>query len=65
MPTLGMDLVLATLVPVFVGSLSIIHELRGGTRDLGGSLRIAAAIWLGIGLGTLTAMALASPRCAM
>lgn len=65
MPTLGPDLVLATLVPLFVGSLSLIHELRGGARDLGGSLRITATIWLGIGLGTLAAIALASPRCAI
>jgi hypothetical protein len=59
-PVDTVEMALATLVPLFVGSVATIHEMRGPNRDLGRSLRIAVAIWLGLGLGTVVlALALA------
>jgi hypothetical protein len=49
---LAAEMLLATLVPLFVGSVAVIHELRRPAPDLGRSVRIAAAIWLGLGFGT-------------
>jgi hypothetical protein len=57
-PVVALEMVLATLVPLFVGSVATIHELRGSSQDFGRSVRIAVAIWLGLGLGTV-ALALA------
>jgi hypothetical protein len=57
-PIEALEMVLATLVPLFVGSLATIHELRGPNQDFGRSVRIAVAIWVGLGVGTV-ALALA------
>ena len=53
MPVAAVEMTLATLVPLFVGSVAVIHQLRDPDRDLGRSVRITAAVWLGLGIGTV------------
>jgi hypothetical protein len=47
-PLLGVEVILATIVPLYVGSVAVIHELRRSKPDLDESLRIATTIWFGI-----------------
>jgi hypothetical protein len=47
-PLLGVEMILATIVPLYVGSVAVIHELRRSKPDLDESLRIATTIWFGI-----------------
>lgn len=50
MSLLGLEVVLATVVPLFFGSMGVVHELRG-RRDFQGSLLVTTVAWIGISLG--------------
>jgi hypothetical protein len=54
-PALLVEALFATFVPLFFGSVGAVHQLRGGKRDFGESVRITALVWLGLGCATAAA----------
>ena len=53
MSIVAAGLAVTVLVPLFLGSVSVIHGLRGAKRDVGRSVLLAATIWVGIWLGVI------------
>lgn len=49
----ALELAVTVLVPLFVGTVSVIHGLRGAKPNVGRSVLTAAGIWAGIGIGTV------------